>query len=425
MQELFNITVYSPCDEAGDWEYRAANTKEFTHCFHQYPASMIPQIVRRLLRNYQISKEGLLFDPYCGTGTSLAEGMHFGMSCVGTDLNPLAKLIAKVKTTPLEMDRLKSTIDTFAFELDGFNSNLRFELNNSKYILNWFKEETINKLNHVKSLIELIDNKDIKDFFLVAFSETVRECSLTRNGEFKLLKIPKDKLELFDPDVYSIMKSKLVRNSKGMIDFMNVYNSHKIKPMADIYDFNTVENIPENIIKPETVDIVITSPPYGDSQTTVAYGQFSRLSNEWLGFENSEKVDSNLMGGKIMKGVIKFNFKKLDNAIETIRVKDKRRAMQVCSFYNDLEKSIKNIALLVKSNGYVCYVIGNRIVKGIKLPTHEVVIDFYRKSGFTHIDTFIREIPNKRMPLKNSPSNIKGLTESTMLHEYIIVMRKN
>ena len=38
--------------------------------------------------------------------------------------------------------------------------------------------------------------------------------------------------------------------------------------------------------------------PYGDSRTTVAYGQFSTLSNEWIGFPNSRKIDSQLMGGK-------------------------------------------------------------------------------------------------------------------------------
>jgi DNA modification methylase len=45
-------------------------------------------------------------------------------------------------------------------------------------------------------------------------------------------------------------------------------------------------------IRDESVDLIVTSPPYGDSKTTVAYGQFSRLANQWLGIRNANKIDS-------------------------------------------------------------------------------------------------------------------------------------
>ena len=41
----------------------------------------------------------MLLDPYMGSGTSLVEASLCGMSSVGTDLNPLARFISKVKTT--------------------------------------------------------------------------------------------------------------------------------------------------------------------------------------------------------------------------------------------------------------------------------------------------------------------------------------
>ncbi|MCS7073857.1 MAG: DNA methyltransferase, partial [Bacteroidia bacterium] len=44
--------------------------------------------------------------------------------------------------------------------------------------------------------------------------------------------------------------------------------------------------------------------------------------------------------------------------------------------------------------------------------------------GFTHIETIIRNIPNKRMPNKNSPTNITGKKDETMNNEYIVIMRK-
>jgi len=61
--------------------------------------------------------------------------------------------------------------------------------------------------------------------------------------------------------------------------------------------FNSINAIPKSILPDESVDIVITSPPYGDSRTTVAYGQYSRFSLEWLGLKNGD-VDKLSMGKK-------------------------------------------------------------------------------------------------------------------------------
>ena len=89
----------------GEWDFRGADTKEYTHCFHIYPAMMIPQVARGLIDLY--GKEGgILFDPYCGTGTSLVEARLAGMDGFGTDINPTARMIAFAKTTDYNLKRL-------------------------------------------------------------------------------------------------------------------------------------------------------------------------------------------------------------------------------------------------------------------------------------------------------------------------------
>ena len=79
------------------WDFRTANTKLDTHCYHNYPAMMIPQIANRLIVSYG-TKAKTLFDPYCGTGTSLVEAILKNINAYGTDLNPLARLVAETKT---------------------------------------------------------------------------------------------------------------------------------------------------------------------------------------------------------------------------------------------------------------------------------------------------------------------------------------
>ena len=272
------------------WDFQSADTKQYTHCFHSYPAMMIPQVAGRILDEFGRNAK-LLFDPYCGTGTSLVEANLRGINAIGTDINPLARLIAKVKTTiiPLKLlDLHLERFNNFAFSIQLGGKRIKPKIPNFKNIDYWFKKDTQYWLAVIKEYIEEIDDRDVQDFFKVAFSETVREVSLTRNSEFKLHRIAHTKIRKFNPNVLSIMIDKLVRNRNGMAKYISLKRN---KACSQIWDFNTVHRIPEDIIQPNSVDIVITSPPYGDSRTTVAYGQFSRLSNQWLGFEEINEVD--------------------------------------------------------------------------------------------------------------------------------------
>ena len=402
------------------WDFRTANTKEYTHCYHNYPAMMIPQIASRLITEYAKNAK-TLFDPYCGTGTSLVEANVNGINAYGTDLNPMARLIAKTKTSKIELQILDLYLKEFSDYLFALNFGIK-KLNiiqpSFKNIDFWFKEETKDKLAAIKQFIVGIKDKKVQKFFLVAFSETVRESSLTRNSEFKLYRMSEKQRENFNPDVFGLINLKLVRNRTGLKKYIkknqNSANTH-------IYNFNSAANMDK--IHKKSIDIVVTSPPYGDSRTTVAYGQFSRLSNQWLDVEDSSQIDNQLMGGKA-KTIKKIGIDIIDKTIELINQKDSKRAKEVYSFYYDYAKSIANVSTVIKHNGHACYVVGNRRVKDTTLPTDEITKCLFEKYGFKHKNTFIRNIPNKRMPSKNSPTNKIGKTATTMNNEYIVIMQK-
>ena len=408
-----------------NWDFRGEETRGLTHCFHDYPARMIPQIAAKLLDLFGASAKKL-FDPYCGTGTSLVESQLRGITSVGTDLNPLAQLIAKVKTTPIR----QQILDLYLKDFYEFAFKARFEgepsvlpLPNFSNMEFWFQPEITRKLAYLKKYIWQIDNEDVRDFFKIAFSETVREASLTRNAEFKLFRMTEKQMDSFNPDVYGIIENKLSRNRRGMLAYIDALKKSPRKVNVSVFDFNTVETIPASLDQPD-FDLVITSPPYGDSRTTVAYGQYSRLSSQWLDLKEANLVDKKLMGGLSNGHIPKFGCKPLDKAIKEISEVDNKRALEIASFYVDLEKSIHNVSTIVRRGGYVCYVVGNRRVKGVTLPTDKSIVSLFEQSHFTHVDTFIRAIPNKRMPSKNSPTNEPGKLDTTMLNEYIVVMRK-
>lgn len=123
----FTEAEKQPVSESLDeWTFANSPTRNLTHCYHDYPARMIPQVAAKLLQMFACDSSSgekkLLFDPYCGTGTTLVEGLCHGLSVCGTDLNPLARLIAEAKTTKIDPVRLHALIkecESFVFERRG------------------------------------------------------------------------------------------------------------------------------------------------------------------------------------------------------------------------------------------------------------------------------------------------------------------
>ncbi len=403
------------------WDYRTVDTKEYTHCFHTYPAMMIPQIARRLLNQYGVEGEWLL-DPYCGTGTSLVEASLFGMHSVGCDINPLVRLIATTKLTPIplktldsELNKLNDALFQVEFGVDKLPEAPIPKIPNLDY---WFSEEIIISIAYLLDCINKIADQAVRNFITVAFSETVREVSWTRTSTFKLHRMPAEKLENFNPDVFGTFRKKLNRNREGLAAYMEKRKDVE----ASICDANTVDG---ELPMPRPLggyNLVITSPPYGDSHTTVAYGQFSRLSAEWLGLPNARKIDRLAMGGQYSGDTLAGT--PVSSAIDKIRSIDEKRAREVSAFYIHLERSINSVVKTVSSSSTICYVVGNRRVKDVTLPTDEFVVFAFGKHGFTHKETIVRNIPNKRMPIKNSPSNVAGQTATTMNEENIVICQR-
>jgi len=162
--------------EIDDWTFNKASTRELTHCYHDYPARMIPQVAGKLIDNFGLSAK-YLFDPYCGSGTSLVEANIRGINAIGTDLNPLARLVSLAKTSRPMIDFLESQIVNFS-KLVLIDKLHKIKEHKEIYgITNldfWFKPEVVERLLIIRDFIQDIDNEEVRLFFQVAFSETVR-----------------------------------------------------------------------------------------------------------------------------------------------------------------------------------------------------------------------------------------------------------
>lgn len=452
------------------WDFKNCDTSGLVHGIHSYPAMMIYPISRNILKILtEIKNFNTILDPFSGSGTVLVEAMLQGINTIyGNDLNPLARLITKVKTTIVSKEelldyqtkiisnleeeykksvKLINNIDEYIInekEIDitekkgwGDNApkyikefldkyNYSIEVPNFNNLGFWFRPKVIIELQIIKNEILKIENKDIRDIFLIAFSETIRLVSNKRNGEFKMYRMPPEKIHTFNPDVKNTFIKILSKNIEKEIEFSKEIKNTKTNITITKNDAKTLEDIPNN-----SIELVITSPPYGDSKTTVAYGEFSRLSLQWLELfgttEDSIKgIDKSLMGGKKLKNSPDFiiHSETFNKSFEKILKIDEKRAYDVYSFYYDLEKIIETLSKKMTKNSYQFWVVGNRTVKQENLKTDIIIREISKHYNIQYLCTIDRNILNKVMPSKNSPTNITGETVTTMVNEHIVVLKK-
>ena len=249
-----------------------------------------------------------------------------------------------------------------------------------------------------------------------------------------------EKREDFEPDTLKIFAGVCKKNIENMIDFHSEMKSKKVNAypiLGDTRDLgNQFSKVPQEILDDGKAHLVVTSPPYGDHGTTVAYGQFSKHPGLWLELEDKEEllaVDSNGLGGKKIKNPTDLESPLLDNIFKKIERKDKKfpkktnlanRAQDVYAFFFDLDTCLEQLSQYLKNGkSHCCFVVGNRTVRREKIPTDEILVELSKKYDFKHIDTIYRTIANKAMAVKNAPENISNYSSETMNRESIVLLK--
>lgn len=277
---------------------------------HPYPAKAVPDMVHELLvKIKQVYEIDTVLDPFVGSGTVALESKILGLDFYGSDLNPLAVLLARTKSLSIKDSKaIRSIIEDFILELKEPPNRKLIKIESFNNITYWFKRENIVQLSILKakinSYLETIDDQYreiISLIVLTAFSSTIRESSLTRNDEFKLYRMPPADIKKFNINSLDIFKDKII----NLLDMLHEVNeTYKNETISKIY-FENAKTL--NYLKDKKISLVLTSPPYGDSRSTVSYGQFSRLSIQWMAdllnkylqiSTDIEDCDEVLLGGK-------------------------------------------------------------------------------------------------------------------------------
>ena len=188
-----------------------------------------------------------------------------------------------------------------------------------------------------------------------------------------------------------------------------------------------------HVLHDRKVNLVVTSPPYGDHKTTVAYGQFSRHLSHWLDLpvDKVRAVDSIGLGGKNYKTTDDLESPTLNQTLSQIQKNDLKltknkkptRDREVYAYFHDLDQCMEQISHNMVAKSHACFVVANRTVRRVTIPTDIILAELGAKHNFVVKTTMQRHIPNKRMPTRNAPENITNTVGKTMTKETIIIMR--
>ena len=412
-------------------EYKPSDTGKWTHDYHRYPAKFIPQLVEKLIDEYVTSREAHINDPFYGCGTTIVTAISRGFKASGTDINRIAYLMTKVKSTPIEPTYLNEKINQFLLTIKCLESNQKtlFHMRNVEPLIPekhierinyWFTEENKIELGKILRVIYEEDDERIRDFLLVAFSHILKNCSIWLQGSTKptrdLKKMPKRPYEA------------LRRHLKKMEVGNNVF--YKVVPKEVRDNLNRYLNIKigdarHQPVPDDSVDLIVTSSPY---VTSYEYADLHQLSTIWL------NLADDLTDYK--KEFIGTSYKKYENKrlrsklamdiVNKMTDRNQKMAKEIEAFFIDMEEVFDESYRILKHGGRCCYVIGDTKLKGVDILNTEVFAESLQYSGFKLDRIIKREIPSKILPQKRDEktgrfaSNDNANSEAYPV-EYIVI----
>jgi DNA modification methylase len=262
------------------------------HDWYRFVLSFPPHLVKKYVVEFGLVNGQTLLDPFCGTGTTLVEAKRLGLSAIGVEANPFAHFATTIKVDwSIDPDSLvvparqvaNATVEILNNQgIDDArpgNNHGKTELRTLDHDLNrLLLENSISPLPLHKTLILLDELKKHKrgryygHLVLALANALVFTISNLRFGpEVGVGKIKRDvpvistwlsEVEKMASDLHSISGAKYLPS--------NVYR-------ADAREIG-------NILKPNSVDAVITSPPYPNEKD---YTRTTRLESVLLGFIES------------------------------------------------------------------------------------------------------------------------------------------
>lgn len=332
-------------------------TTYYTHGFHPYPAKFTPQIVNKFFNLY--CKRGFsILDPFCGSGTTLVEGVLNGMTSVGIDLNPIAYIISKAKSNHYSDSEIQLIKDFISEIQPKINNGLFSNSNHNKNGIeipdfpnrdHWFQKNVSYELATLKNKINALQNENIKTLLYCAFSKIIVKVS---NQDSEVRYTAKNKNH---PD--GIVYSSFVDTVASYLLALNS-KEHSIIAKSEVHNgdtFEVLKTLPEN-----NFDFVITSPPYIN---TFDYYLYHKQRMFWLGYDH-RPVRQKEIGNHHRIDTKKFEVAKAE-------------------YIESMTQIMNELSRVSKPNSYFVMIIGDGIVEGTTIDMSQVIAEICEHCNYS------------------------------------------
>mgnify|MGYP006085528997 FL=1 len=366
-----------------------SNTGYLTHNYHPYPCKFVPQIPNQIIEQY--SKEGdTVLDPFVGSGTTLTEASLLNRNGIGIDLNPVAVLSTKVKTSVLNNNDKKLVFDILKKiefkSIKNYNNFLKenFDKNNVPKWNNldhWFLPFVIKELSALKNIINKISNTKVKNFLLLGFSNVIIPIS-NQDSETRYVAVSKSIKKM---DLFVLFSKKINSMLKRNDDYALQRSNSKIKVYHD--DARKL-----NKVKDKSVNLILTSPPY---LNTFDYYLYHKSRIHWLGFEPSE-VRKSEIGCHHTANKFDIGYPKYMNALSSI--------------FSEFNR-------VLTDKGHIFIVIGDAMLENVRINSLSVVKELAKENNFKIIS-----VTDQKLKTSTRSFNAKFSVAEKM--EYMIMLTK-
>jgi len=381
--------------------------KYVTHGLHPYKGKFYPQLAKGLMNLCKLRPGAWIFDPFCGSGTTILEGYLNGFRAFGCDMNPLAAKIARAKTGLLDInpDIVREAVGTLVNQIEEAPTHLSTSLDQwsedcKQEIRKWFPTPVVAKLNWLLGAIRSVSEGVTRDFLEVVLSSIIREVSQQDPND---LRIRRRKKPIEDADVFRMYLDALDTQYGRIEKFWSVrgFSPNRFRPSKVVEgDSRTEQAIRSLGLKVNTVDMVLTSPPYA---TALPYIDTDRLSLLVLfGMDSSTRrpIEHGLVGSReiatserrIMENAINAESNGLPDSVRcylwdlNARLKKadvgfRRKNMPALlqRFFEDMRKVLNNCGQVLRNYGEAMIVIGDNKMRVDKNYERIPTTDFVQK----------------------------------------------
>lgn len=409
----------------------------YTHLIHPYPAKLIPHIPYFFLStDYFCPQGGVVLDPFCGSGTVLLEAQLAGRKALGADANPLAVRISQVKTQKQDVCLLQKELHLLLERARNMqNDTGDTDLHDMAF---WYSVNSYEQLNNLREQISKVDNLHARTFFEVCLSSISKKVSVADPSISVPVRLNPERFHNY-PSRYqeALQHLEQVRNVDVLDKFRqtcecNIERMKTLSVIKHLPNARVISDDARNIttglnskrkLPRESVDMIITSPPYAGAQK---YIRSSRLGLYWMGVQTTEEIhrlnDKNIGREDYRKG----DLRDITTGIEAADIVlhqmykegHKERAHIVGNYLLEMEAALDESCRVLKKEGYMIIVIGNNTVCGRPFDTQDYLTTYLRNKGMCLQFKLIDDIKSYGLMTK------RNKTASRISREWVLVFKK-